>query len=202
MTPTKAPAMSTPAIRIPGKFNDAKTEEDPSEWKPVISMGSSSPSALGSSEAWHYLSQFHGREAPLLRRPKTNRHSSSSLSTLISATGPLPSLAHTPSTVASSISSCASDISYVPDSSHRPLPPRHNPCFSSSASATKGVELVVPHVETRVKEIYVDPTRGSIFPATSSIWNDHAGEMTPVAATDISVSTNGASSGCGGLRVN
>jgi hypothetical protein len=34
----------------------------------------------------------------------------------------------------------------------RPLPPRHNPSFSTSAGATKGVELVVPHIITSAEE--------------------------------------------------
>lgn len=193
MTPTKAP-MSTPAIRIPGEFNDSKTDQDPSEWKPVIPMTSSGSAPLASSDAWQYLSQFHGGEAPLLRRPKADRHSSSSLSTLMSASGPIPSLAHTPSTVASSVSSNASDyMSCVPESAFRPLPPRHNPSFSSSACATKGVELVVPHVEIRADDAPVDDTSGSIFPANSSLWDDAPSHKAPVSTVEITA--NGVSTG-------
>ncbi|PLB50431.1 hypothetical protein P170DRAFT_143680 [Aspergillus steynii IBT 23096] len=195
MTPTKAP-MSTPAIRIPGEFNDSKTDQDPSEWKPVIPMSASGAEPLASSDAWHYLSQFHGGEAPLMRRPKANRNSSSSLSTLMSSSGPIPSLAHTPSTVASSVSSNASDyLSYVPESAFRPLPPRHNPSFSSSACATKGVELVVPHVEIQADDAPVDDTSGSIFPANSSLWDDVPSEKAPLATAAIAITANGVSTG-------
>lgn len=36
---------------------------------------------------------------------------------------------------------------------HRPLPPRHNPSFSGGGSATKGVELVMPHVDPGVVDL-------------------------------------------------
>lgn len=188
MTPTKAP-MSTPAIQIPGAFNDSKTDQDPSEWKPVIPMSSGGGKPLASSDAWQYLSQFHGGEVPLMRRPKTNRHSSSNLSTLMSASGPIPSLAHTPSTVSSSVSSNSSDyMSYV-DSAFRPLPPRHNPSFSSSACATKGVELVVPHLKIQADDAPVDDTSGSIFPANSSLWEDPPSQKPSQAVAEIGFAT-------------
>lgn len=85
----------------------------------------------------------------------------------------MPSLTHTPS-VASSISSTASEYlgSIYESSSQRPLPPRHNPYFSSNA-ATKGVELVVPHVITAPGDIVIeDSDSGSIFPASSAVWDD------------------------------
>ncbi|GFF86312.1 hypothetical protein IFM53868_04769 [Aspergillus udagawae] len=183
MTPTKLPAKSTLAAGIPTDFHNSKVDQDPSEWKPVIPAAHSSTGSLASTEAWHYLSQFHGSEPSFPRRHHGAGHrSSASLSTLMSATAPVPSLTHTPSTTASSFSSTASDyIGYMPDSSHRPLPPRHNPYFSNGAGVTKSVELVVPHVDTpSVHANAVDMSdSGSIFPASSSLWNESLAGKTP-----------------------
>ncbi|EAW11214.1 uncharacterized protein ACLA_089060 [Aspergillus clavatus NRRL 1] len=178
--PTRVPTKSTAAIRIPTELQDSRVDQDPSEWKPVIpaTPGFSTTGSLASSEAWNYLSQFHGQESSSPnRRYGAGHRSSSSLSTLMSATAPLPSLIHTPSTTASSVSSNASDyMSYAYEASYRPLPPRHNPYFSSGAAATKGVELVVPHVVTPAGAVTaVDMSdSGSIFPASSSLWNEAA----------------------------
>lgn len=183
MTPTKVPVKSTTATGIPTDFHDSKVDQDPSEWKPVIPAAHGGTGSLASSEAWHYLSQFHGSEPSCPRRRHGAGHrSSASLSTLMSPTAPVPSLTHTPSTTASSFSSTASDyIGYMPDPSHRPLPPRHNPYFSNGAGVTKGVELVVPHVETpSVHANAVDMSdSGSIFPASSSHWNESLAGKTP-----------------------
>lgn len=183
MTPTKAPLKSTPTTGISTDVHDSKVDQDPSEWKPVIPAAYGSTGSLASTEAWHYLSQFHGSE-PLFprRRDGAGHRSSASLSTLMSATAPVPSLTHTPSTTASSFSSTASDyIGYIPESSHRPLPPRHNPYFSNGAGVTKSVELVVPHVETpSMHANAVDMSdSGSIFPASSSLWNESLVGKTP-----------------------
>ncbi|OJJ88136.1 uncharacterized protein ASPGLDRAFT_43264 [Aspergillus glaucus CBS 516.65] len=172
MTPTRKPSA---AIRIPGEHHDAKTDLDPSEWKPVIPMGSvpNGLSSLATSEAWHYLSQFHDEPMPPMRRPRAiHRTSTTSLSALSapSVSGiALPALTSTPSTVASSFSSNASDapgLLHEPIH-HRPLPPRH-----SSSSVTKGVQLVVPHVKTSAEDVTAPDMsdHGSIFPASSSIW--------------------------------
>lgn len=175
MTPTRRPST---AIRIPGEHHDAKTDLDPTEWKPVIPMGSGPGglSTLATSEAWQFLSQFHDEPMMPTRRPRAiHRSSTTSLSAWSASGMTLPALTSTPSTVASSLSSTASDGPGPLHESihHRPLPPRHNPCFSSSASATKGVELVVPHVTTPADDVTAPDMsdHGSIFPASSSIWN-------------------------------
>lgn len=54
---------------------------------------------------------------------------------------------------------------------HRPLPPRHK-------NSSKSVELVVPHVNAPVVDVTAPEERGeaevsdrgSIFPASSSLW--------------------------------
>lgn len=145
-------------------MHEAKTDLDPTEWKPVIPAETRS-SSLMSSDAWKYLSQFHGDESvPTLRRGSGRSQSSTSISTL-------PSLSNTSSTP-SSVSSSASDyMSHIYESAHRPLPPRHKSCFSGSSSVSKGVELVVPHISV-TPDSPDEPDSGSIFPASSQIWND------------------------------
>ncbi|CAI7612729.1 unnamed protein product [Penicillium glandicola] len=175
MTPTRVPSNSIPAMRIPTHVHDAKSDLDPTEWKPVLLRSASS---LASSDAWSYLSQFHrGSGEPMLSRPTVQR-SSSSLPALAGGAGHshMPSLTNTPSTVASSYSSTASDyLGSMYES--RPLPPRHNPYFSGT-SVTKGVELVVPHIASAHEDlgpIGVSDS-GSIFPASSAVWEDSSYE--------------------------
>ncbi|KAJ6149747.1 hypothetical protein N7471_000946 [Penicillium samsonianum] len=172
MTPTRVPSHSIPAMRIPSHVHDAKSDLDPTEWKPVLVRSASS---LASSEAWNYLSQFHrGSGEPMLSRPAVQR-SSSSLPALVGdvahSHSHVPSLMNTPSTVASSFSSTASDYLGSMYEAQRPLPPRHNPYFSGT-SVTKGVELVVPHIASAHEDlgpIGVSDS-GSIFPASSTVW--------------------------------
>jgi len=165
MTPTRVPFV--------GKLShthDAKSDLDPTEWKPVLLRSTSS---LSTSDAWNYLSQFHGGE-PM--QPTVHR-SSSSLPALAGGASNghashshVPSLTNTPS-VASSVSSTASD--YLGSMYEaRPLPPRHNPYFSGT-SVSKGVELVVPHIAINDDLGPVDVAdSGSIFPASSAVWED------------------------------
>lgn len=164
MTPTRVPFGGNSS-----HTHNAKSDLDPTEWKPVLQRSSSS---LASSEAWNYLSQFHGDSI----RPTIHR-SSSSLPALAGQTqshrhshSRVPSLTNTPS-VASSFSSTASDyLGSINES--RPLPPRHNPYFAGT-SMSKGVELVVPHIAVTDD---LDPVSlsdsGSIFPASSAVWED------------------------------
>ncbi|RAL12148.1 uncharacterized protein BO97DRAFT_434529 [Aspergillus homomorphus CBS 101889] len=193
LTPTKSSTRLSSSARIPGEWLDAKPDQDPTEWKPVIPMGTGTTS-LATSDAWKYLSQFHNEDsgAPL-RRPGFGHRSSASLSTLMSATGPAPSLTHTPSTVASSFSSNASDyVGQMHDPVYRPLPPRHNP-HTCSSSATKGVELVVPHVHVQAEGVsLVDMSdEGSIFPASSALWNEKPLSKTSTLTTTLdAVSSN------------
>ncbi|KAJ5297769.1 hypothetical protein PENANT_c012G09486 [Penicillium antarcticum] len=186
MTPTRIPS-----IRIPSTSHTAKSDLDPTEWKPVLFRSSSS---LASSEAWSYLSQFHGESGSRAAgtstptRPANNR-SAASLPALVGGVPPnahahaigtgadshLPSLINTPSTVSSSYSSTASDSlgSYMHMHESRPLPPRHNPYFAGMGVA-KGVELVVPRIasdfDADADADHVDADSGSIFPASSAVW--------------------------------
>ncbi|KAJ5934498.1 hypothetical protein N7466_004045 [Penicillium verhagenii] len=155
MTPTRP----VPGLRIPENNHDGRSDLDPTEWKPVL-LSSRSSTSLASSDAWNYLSQFHGGNEALLARRAAR--STSSLPALVGGTGVHgatvpPSLTNTPSTVASSFSSTASDdhelglmysVTSGAGSVHRPLPPRHNPYFGSmtAMNKSKGVDLVVPHL--------------------------------------------------------
>ncbi|OJZ88939.1 hypothetical protein ASPFODRAFT_127884 [Aspergillus luchuensis CBS 106.47] len=192
MTPTKGAARSS-ISRIPSEWNDAKTDQDPSEWKPVIPMGSGA-SSLASSEAWNYLSQFHRDDTMMpVRRPRFDHRSSTSLSALWSATGSVPPLMHTPSTAASSVSSNGSDyMSYMHDSAYRPLPPRHKPQMSGCPSASKGLDLVVPHVHVSVEDAPAVniSNDGSIFPASSALWDEKPSEKTPTLKTALGSPTS------------
>lgn len=70
---------------------------------------------------------------------RTHHKSSASLSVTTT-----PSLGNTPTTVASSF-----DSAYhhgVGSFNLRPLPPRQNPMYSTSAGNTRGIDLVTPHI--------------------------------------------------------
>jgi hypothetical protein len=179
MTPTRLPASSTPAIRIPAELHDAKSDLDPTEWKPVIHRRHGSATSVASSEAWNFLSQFHGDEAlPAGRHPAMGHRSTSSLSILTNGAAGTPSLTHTPSTATSSYNSSSDYVSLMFDFSNRPLPPRHNPSFSSSAGATKGVGLVVPHMApsavSAVDMVTITSNdSGSLFPISGGTWGEN-----------------------------
>ncbi|CRG90581.1 hypothetical protein PISL3812_07625 [Talaromyces islandicus] len=173
LTPTRSSSPTTSSVlpRIPSDLHDAKSDLDPTEWKPVIPhhhlpqdrrlRTPSSTSLSSSSEAWTFLSQFHHHPhndfGPGLRRSTTHRSSAVSLSSTLA--GLAPSLINTPSTMASSLSSSTGsplDYNFGHDTAAgasagagatRPLPPRHNPSYTG---ATKGVELVVPHIAAPV----------------------------------------------------
>jgi len=174
MTPTRVPSNPIPSIRGPTEAHESRTDLDPTEWKPVI-LGAGS--SLASSEAWNYLSRFHGGDETLLAR--RSHRSTTSLPALVGGT-PAPSLTNTPS-MASSYSSTASDyLGSMYETNRRPLPPRHKPSFPSSA-ATKGVELVVPHIATTPDIVAVEMSdSGSIFPASSAVWEDACEKSRPI----------------------
>lgn len=174
MTPTRVPSLPIPAIRIPSDVHDAKSDLDPTEWKPVLPGRTASSTSLASSDAWNYLSKFHGGDETMLTRRPASHRSTASLPALVGGASNVPALTHTPSTVASSVSSTASDYMAMASLSEtsvaRPLPPRHNPSYCSSA---KGVELVVPHVDSTNEDVAVElADSGSIFPASSAVWED------------------------------
>lgn len=77
----------------------------------------------------------------------------------------IPSLVHTPTTAASSVSSSELGYnSFTYDFSTRPLPPRHDP-FSASMGSKMGIDLVTPHVVPAAAETFA-----SIEAPDSSLW--------------------------------
>lgn len=135
-TPTGASHTDYLSIRIPADNHNAKSDLDPTEWKPKGKKDGRI------SEAHRYLSQFHRASTSTLEdnekidttRPYMHRSHTSMTSMMT-----LPSLASTPTTATSSLS-----IDY--DFNTRALPPRHNPVYSASAGMTKDIGLVTPHM--------------------------------------------------------
>ncbi|OAP61999.1 hypothetical protein AYL99_04202 [Fonsecaea erecta] len=142
-----------PTIRIPFDLHDHRSDLDPTEWKPKIpSRGAST-----NSEAFRYLSRFHqthmiaanNNNSPdhsdslgqfvKPERPAATRHKSTlSMSTLTPSTA-TPSLANSPTTTSSSLGS-------LYDFNLRPLAPRTNPLYSTSAGHARSIDLVTPHI--------------------------------------------------------
>jgi ECL1/2/3 zinc binding proteins len=81
-----------------------------------------------------------------VQRPNLTKHNHSTTSMTSLNTTNTPSLAQTPTTVSSSLGTSADYTNMFYDFNTRPLPPRHDPSYSSSAGASKGVDLVMPHV--------------------------------------------------------
>lgn len=157
MTPTRPDSTPMPLQ------GDRKSDRDP-----TLSVHPPTPTTP-IPDSLLYEPPLHGEDFTL---PGIRHRSSASLSAM-SVTAPLPPLGHSPSTAASSLDSNASDYmrsTYRCDT--RPLPPRHHRCISSG-SGTKSVDLVVPHVEPANGDMSGDEDdRGSIFPASSSVWED------------------------------
>lgn len=128
--------MDYPSIRMPTDEHHAKSDLDPTEWKPKGNGNSRS------SEAFRYLSQFHRASSSTLDENekisavRPHMHRSDTSMTSMTTT---PSLASTPTTATSSVS-----MEY--DFNTRALPPRHNPIYSASAGMTKDIGLVTPHM--------------------------------------------------------
>ncbi|KIW62951.1 hypothetical protein PV04_09836 [Phialophora macrospora] len=129
--------------RIPCDLHDHKSDLDPTEWKPKLPQRGAS----ASSEAFRYLSRFHQTQVGNVDnldhvtrdRPTVLRHKSTlSMSTLTPGTT-TPSLANTPTTTASSVDS-------LYEFNLRPLAPRTNPLYSTSAGYSRGIDLVTPHI--------------------------------------------------------
>ncbi|KAJ5674258.1 hypothetical protein N7462_009697 [Penicillium macrosclerotiorum] len=183
MTPTRMPSTSLSSIRIPTVSHDGKSDLDPTEWKPVELAGNrGSSTSLASSAAWSYLSQFHGHHPAVMLPQRRTHRSTTSLPALDGGASHTPSLVNTPSSIASSVSSTASDyLAMYEPSVPRPLPPRHNPLFAGSA-ATKDVALVVPRIASTAEEVGVAELSdsGSIFPASSAVWEDCEKTAAPI----------------------
>ena len=151
--PTGASYTSAPSSsRLAADIHHAKSDLDPTEWKPNLTRRGVSST---NSEAFRYLSRFHQATANLddpaavervqARPALANNHRSSTSITSLNTTN-TPSLAQTPTTTSSSLSTSADYTHLAYDFNTRPLPPRHDPSHSSSAGQTIGYELVIPHI--------------------------------------------------------
>lgn len=154
LTPSASTSLSSPQIRIPSELHDAKSDLDPTEWKPKLQRPRLT-SSKSNSAAFQYLSQFHrstsncalGENEIFEKSPLGSVHRSTvSMASLYSA----PSLATSPDTAASSMDTDLAAQSYTygygdSDFATRALPPRINPEFSSRRSISRGMDLVVPH---------------------------------------------------------
>jgi hypothetical protein len=156
MVPTKASSSTTSLESMSG--DKGKPDLDFGDWKPK--QRSRSQCLISSSAAWQYLSQFQRSlscgpdgsgfkdENPVFP-PRRAARSTSTFSNYLPLLGTAPSLAYSPTASSSSLSSladlpmCSNGMS---DFATRPLPPRHNPSFSTSACGTRDLELVIPFV--------------------------------------------------------
>ncbi|KIW80250.1 hypothetical protein Z517_06865 [Fonsecaea pedrosoi CBS 271.37] len=170
--PTRIPSASPehqdkPSIRIPTDLHEHRSDLDPTEWKPKIPHRGAS----AGSEAFRYLSRFHqthnvvnspsdhadNHHLVKTDRPAAMRHKSTlSMSTLTPSTT-TPSLANSPTTTSSSFGS-------MYEFNLRPLAPRTNPLYSTSAGYSRSIDLVTPHIPPPALRVVGDvpPLAGSI----------------------------------------
>jgi hypothetical protein len=129
--------------RIPSQLHDAKSDLDPTEWKPKIRRHETSTH----SEAFRYLSRFHSSPAvPGVSASLRRRHHPSTTSIASLSVTHTSSVAQSPTTSASSLSNSVDLTSHMSNYKTRPLPLRHDPSYCSSAGVTKGIDLVMPYV--------------------------------------------------------
>ncbi|EEH40187.1 hypothetical protein PAAG_02242 [Paracoccidioides lutzii Pb01] len=135
-SPSNRTSRSLPSVRTP-TTHDRISHLDPTEWKPICKRIHSRSNSITSSEAYRYLSLFQKAEPLALVTDNggggSGRSSSAhpvpvsdGSSTSISTTGQgtVPSLAHSPTTSATSsvLNSPTETVSYAPP---HPFPPSH-----------------------------------------------------------------------------
>ncbi|KIW29911.1 uncharacterized protein PV07_05696 [Cladophialophora immunda] len=162
-----------PFTRIPFDLHDHRSDLDPTEWKPKIPHRGAS----ANSEAFRYLSRFHQthniinnnsadhpdhhhhQSKPV--RPVAMRHKSTlSMSTLTPGTT-TPSLANSPTTTSSSFGS-------MYEFNLRPLAPRTNPLYSTSAGHSRSIDLVTPHIPPPTPTVVGDVGLAGSIPAVEA----------------------------------
>ena len=156
-TPTGVrPFTDTPSVRIPADNHSYKADLDPTEWKPTATRGGRPATNRYNSEAFRYLSSFH---RSINKNNDSNEYNDTPNDVkidiadmnAIAGTGPTtPSLGNTPTTTASSWSLSTSagypGIGNGGYDYNRPLMPRHNRWYSTSAISGNGIDLVTPHI--------------------------------------------------------
>lgn len=147
-TPTGAsPDTDVPVVRIPADNHCYKPDLDPTEWKPKATRSARPASSRYNSEAYRYLSSFH--RAINHDTPNGIKIDVPNMSAIAATAPTTPSLGNTPTTTASSWSTSTS-AGYTGQGGHdydtRPLAPRHNRWYSTSAVGAGGIDLVTPHI--------------------------------------------------------
>lgn len=129
--PTSAPVLQS----IPPVLHDAKTDLDPTEWKPDLKD-------QPSTEAYEYLSRFHRSPEALSmsRRPLLHGRHTSALMMAQTA----PSLSHTPTT---SMTSSVGSIAGTPYE-FAATEPKADTAIYSTSTLTKSIDYVNPAVAT------------------------------------------------------
>ena len=131
--------------------HDGKSDLDPSEWKPNLPDRST-------SDAFHYLSQFHRSSTSLtpIRRPALQSRSNTSVAITT------PSLSHTPTTnTSSNVSLAGTPYEFI----NRPLLSRHDPTNSASAGI-KSIDLVIPRIPSAFSGSESDVATDPKLPST------------------------------------
>lgn len=154
----------TTASRIPTDIHSYRSDLDPTEWKPKSARTGRPASNRYNSEAFRYLSSFHRainkNESNDNDTPHDIKIEVPNLNSIAATAPTTPSLDNTPTTTASSWSMSTS-AGY--DYNTRPLMPRHNRWYSTSAVGGSGVDLVTPHIPPppannyAKKDVVVDP---------------------------------------------
>lgn len=147
IVPRRKPTPVSSSCSIPPVLHNAKSDLDPTEWKPDAAAAAAAPAFKRSdSEASKYLSQFHRSKSGSIlpgRRPLLQTHMAASMIPTVMAA---PSLSHTPTTSATSSSSSFAGTPYefITPSAHAPglyiTPPtatieHHNDVTSTDSSA-------------------------------------------------------------------
>ncbi|MCJ1358255.1 MAG: hypothetical protein MMC33_008254 [Icmadophila ericetorum] len=159
IVPRQKPSTYASTSSIPPVLHNAKSDLDPTEWKPDSVRHTD-------SEASKYLSQFHRSKSGsiLPRRPVLQTHMAASMIPTVMAA---PSLSHTPTTSSASSSSSIAGTPYefITPSAHAPglyiTPPsttEHNGISSSNSSASVPPTLKAVHGKGKAICAPVSPT--------------------------------------------
>ena len=142
--PITALAYSKPPV-----LHNAKSDLDPTEWKPDLKHRAVSDA----SEAFQYLSQFH-RSPPTMssRRPGLQSRSTTSA---LAATFATPSLSHTPTTSSTPSESSPAGTPY--EFTAHPIPPKLDNTLYSAPTSTMSTGVVEAPSHSRVPDAPVKP---------------------------------------------
>ena len=165
VVPRRQPTARPASLRIPPQLHAAKSDLDPTEWKPKLDH-------RPASDAFKYLSQFH-RSTSSLTAPGRSTLGSRGIHPMQMA-NTAPSLSHTPTTSTASSEGSMAGTPY--EFVGGPLAARHDAAVPFAAAATKCIDLVLPVVST-CNGTSVPSSSTTIKPKTSTTVSD-VGNMT------------------------